>query len=319
MARRKAASVSPAAPSPRVCLSDFELPPRLRQGFFVPFVVSLQRQAETESDPERPSVAVEGRTILLNATGLELVRQVSPPEKRQHQKPAPVLPPAATCRITKEFAAIQLNQPQQRRERFARIHTRLAEWIITEASLFPRGYGSLPPFPDLLGWALGISDLNRGHWMNARLAESPHWQVLQRHAPSVATSLNKIRGLKEADISQTWGQLDGWFGVAAQERDEVIEEQQKQAQVEALRLLAAAGFDPRSCADVFLSASAASPDAAVVEAYEQARRTALDPRSGLPSRFLPAEQKLVIYPRSAQPGNGSSGAGSDAGPEGSNR
>jgi hypothetical protein len=298
-----------------VCLSGFELPPRLRQGFFVPFVVALQRQADPESDLERPSAALEGRTILLNARGLEWVRQVSPPGKRQQQEPAPVLPPAATCRIAQELAAVQLNHPQHRRERFARIHTRLAEWIITEASQFPRGYGSLPPFPDLLGWALGISDLNRGHWMNARLAESPHWQVLQRYAPSVATALKNIRGLKEADLSQTWGQIDGWFGVAAQERDEVIEAQQKQAQVEALRLLAAAGFDPRACADVFLSASAASPDAAVLEAYEQARRKALDPRSGLPSRFLPAEQKVMIYPRSARPGNGSSGAE----PEGSNR
>jgi hypothetical protein len=155
--------------------------------------------------------------------------------------------------------------------------------------------------------------------MNARLAESPHWQVLQRHAPSVATSLNNLRGLKEADISQTWGQVDGWFGVAAQERDEVIEEQQKQAQAEALRLLAAAGFDPRSCADVFLSASAASPDAAVLEVYEQARRKGLDSQPSLPRRFLPAEQKVVIYPRSARPGNGSSGAGSGAGPEGPTR
>ncbi len=302
-----------------VCLSGFELPPRPRQGFFVPFVASLQRQADPESDPERPSAAIEERTILLNATGLELVRQVSPPGKHQREEPAAVLPPAATCRIAQEFAAVQLGQPQQRRGSFDRIHTRLAERISKKASLFPKGYGSLPPFPDLLGWALGISGLNRGHWINARLAESPYWQVLQQHAPGVVTALKDLRGLNEAEFSQAWGQIEGWFGIAAQEREEVIKEQRNQAQAEAVRLMAAAGIDPRSCADVFVPACAAEPDAAVLKAYEQARSKAPDSGPSLPRRFLPAEQTVVIFPRSARPGNGSSGPDSQVSPPGKNR
>lgn len=346
-ARSEAASAPASAPSPSVCLSGFELPPRLRQGFFVPFVVSLQRQADLESDPERPSAAIEGRTILLNATGLELGRQVSPPGKRQQPEPAPVLPPEATCRIAQEFAAIQRNQPQERRESFERIHTKLAQRIHKVEGQSP---GS-PTFLEslafsaltmgqidrigggILGYVFSIPGRNQGQWINARLSESPHWQALQQHAPQVATALKELRKLPEGNaqcnilknpscpstLSDVWKQIDGWFGVAAQERDEVIEEQQKQAQAEALRLLAAAGIDPRACADVFLSVSALLPDRAVLEAYEQARRKGLDPRPGLPSRFLPAEQKVVIYPRSARPGNGSSGAGAQAAPAGTNR
>ncbi len=347
VARREAASATPKAPSASVCLSGFELPPRLRQGFFVPFVVSLQRQADPDSDPERPSAAIDERTILLNTTGLALVRQVSPAGKRQQAEPAPVLPPEATCRIAQEFAAIQLGQPGQRRESFARIHTLLAQRIHKVEGQSPGSptfletlafsaltMGQIDRFGGgILGYVFSIPGRNQGQWINARLSESPHWQALQLHAPQVATALKELRKLPEGNaqcnllkypscpstLSDVWKQIDGWFGVAAQERDEVIEEQQQQAQVEALRLLAAAGFDPRSCADVFVQASAAEPDPAVLEAYEQARRKGLDPRPGLPSRFLPAEQKVVIYPRSPRPGNGGSGAGSDAGPNGSNR
>jgi hypothetical protein len=135
----------------------------------------------------------------------------------------------------------------------------------------------------------------------------------------VVTALKDLRGLNEADISQTWGQIDGWFGVVAQEREEVIEEQRKQAQAEAVRLMADAGIDPRSCADVFLSASAAAPDVAVLKAHERARTKALESRPSLPRRFLPAEQMVVIFPRGALPGNGSSGTGSQAGPPGTSR
>jgi hypothetical protein len=293
VARSEAASASPTSPSPSVCLSGFELPPPLRQGFFVPFVVSLQRQADPESDPERPSAAFEGRTILLNASGLELVRQVSPPGKRQQHEPAPVLPPEAICRIAEEFAAIRLGQPPQRAESFDRIHAQLAERISKIRGEPPKGSSALgwlflPLVPFFAPYAITtyldeLPSRNRGDWINARLAESPHWQVLEQYAPVVATALKELRGLKEAEIIQTWGQIDGWFGVAAQERDEVIEEQRKQAQVEALRLLAPAGFDPRFCADVFRSASAALPDGALIEAYEQARRK----KGSIPSRVCP--------------------------------
>jgi hypothetical protein len=341
------ASSKPASPS-AVCLSGFELPPRLREGFFVPFVVSLQRQADPESDPERPSAALEERTILLNGTGFELVRQASPPGKRQQPEPVAVLPPAATCRIAQEFAAIQLGQPQKRGESFARIHTLLAERIHKVEGQSP---GSLTFLESLafsaltmgqidrvgggiLGYVFSIPGRNQGQWINARLAESPHWQVLEQHAPEAATALKALRRLPEgkvqcnmfklknpscpSSLSNVWNQIDGWFGIAAQEREEVIDEQQKQAQAEALRLLASAGIDPRSCADVFLSASAAEPDAAVLKAYEQARNKALDSSPSLPRRFLPAEQKVVIFPRSAQPGNGSFGPGPKDGPGGTN-
>jgi hypothetical protein len=337
-----AATTKPPSPS-AICLSGFELPPRPRQGFFVPFVVSLQGQGDPESDPERPSASIKGRTILLNATGLVLVRQALPPGKRRSGETEATLPPEATCRIAQEFAAVQLGQPQKQQESFDRIHTRLAERIHKVTGLPLRR----PSVLESLGWGVltfgystayqiegyieGIPDRNRGLWINARLAESPHWQVLQRHAPAVATSLKELRGLPEPNsflsyygffpstISDVWGLIDGWFGVAAQEREEVIEEQRIQAQAEALWLMAAAGFDPSSCANVFLSASAAQPGPAVLEAYEQARRKGLDPRPGLPRRFLPAEQKVVIFPRSALPGNGSSGAGSKHGPPGRNR
>lgn len=325
-----------------VCLSGFELPPRLRQGFFVPFVVSLQRQADPESDPERPSASIEERTILLNATGLELVRQLSPPGKRQQPEPAAVLPPAATCRVALEFAAVQLNQPGQRRESFARIHTLLAERIHKVEGQSP---GS-PTFAEslalsvltigqlerggggILGYIFSIPGRNQGHWINARLAESPHWHVLQRHAPAVATSLKGLRRLPEgqaqcnlsgqcpSSLSDVWKQIDGWFGIAAQERDEVIEQQQKQAQAEALRLLAAAGIDPRPCAGVFLPASDAQTDPALVQVYEQARRKAAVASPSLPHQFLPAEQKVVIFPRSAQPGLDSSSPGPSMEPGG---
>jgi hypothetical protein len=342
VARSEATAAAATTPTSSLCLRGFELPPLFQQGFFVPFVVVLQRQADPESDPERPSAAIEERTILLNASGLELVRQVSPPGKRQPEQPAAFLTPAATCRIAQEFAAVQLGQPQQRRERFERIHALLAERIHKAVSLTRPttaetvvGYLLMPFLPFLMiqypqSTVEMIHSRNMSRWINARLVESPHWRVLLRDAPTVAASLKELGGLpwsmdsvpvtgsyihSPSTISDVWVLIDAWFGVAAQERDEVIEEQQKQAQVEALRLLAAAGFDPRACTDVFLSASAASPDAAVLEVYEQARRKGLDQRSGLPSHFLPADQKVVIYPRGTRPGNGSSGADSGAGPE----
>ncbi len=336
--RTQAVAITPPPSESGVCLSGFELPPRLRQGFFVPFVVSLQHETNPESDPERPSAAIEERTILLNATGLVLVRQASPPGKRQGGEPAFALPPEATCRIAQEFAAVQLGQPQQRRERFDRIHTLLAERIHKVAGLSHRRdlvselYESLIRTYYIIPWISVIQGRNRGHWINARLTESPHWQVLQQHAPAVATALKELHGLADFDapqaipqqtsiswpltMSQAWGQIEGWFGVAAQEREEVIEEQRNQAQAEALRLLVAAGIDPRSCADVLVPASAAEPDAPLLKAYEQARRKGLDSRPSLPRRFLPAEQKVVIFPRSAQPGNGSPGPGPKDGPGG---
>lgn len=313
------ASSQPTAPS-AVCLSGFELPPGPRQGFFVPFVVSLQHEVDPESDPERPSAAVEERTILLNATGLALVRPAAPSGKRQGDEPAPTLPPGATCRIAAELAAVQLNQPQRRRESFDRIHTRLAERVSEAASLArPNqsieekiGSGLLLPFMPFLMAAYPISTVemihgrNMGHWINARLSESPHWRVLQRDAPLVATALKQLHGMNENRVSQAWGQSDGWFGIAAQEREEVIEAQRSEARAEALRLLAAAGIDPRSCADVFVPASAAEPDAAVMKLYEQARGHRLPSRPNLPRRFLPAEQKVVIYPKHERPSNGNS-------------
>jgi hypothetical protein len=93
VARTQVAAATQPASASAVCLSGFEMPPRLRQGFFVPFVASLQRQVDPESDPKRPSAAIEGHTILLNATGLELVRQGSAPGRRQGGEAAPALPP----------------------------------------------------------------------------------------------------------------------------------------------------------------------------------------------------------------------------------
>lgn len=72
---RAAATQQPPTP-PAICLSGFELPTRLRQGFFVPFVVALQRQADPDSDAQRPSAVIGERTIVLNATGLKLDRLV---------------------------------------------------------------------------------------------------------------------------------------------------------------------------------------------------------------------------------------------------
>jgi hypothetical protein len=349
VARTQAAATTQPLTESGICLSTFELPPRLRQGFFVPFVVSLQRQTDPESDPERASAAIEGRTILLNATRLELVWQASTPASRHGREAGPALLPEATCRIAQEFAAVQLGQPRQLRESFDRIHTLLADRIHKVAVLSHRGRSAIEwagegvmfmaklyyIIPAIGSSIDAIQGRNLGHWINARLAESPHWQVLQQHAPGVATALKELRGLVEFDvaqavpqqtsiswalsISQAWGQIDGWFGVAAQERDEVIEEQRKQAQAEAVRLMAAAGIDPRSCADVFLSVSAAEPDEAVLKAYEQARRKWPDSGPSLPRRFLPTEQKVVIFPRIALPDKGNSGAGSQSGPPGTNR
>jgi hypothetical protein len=184
------------------------------------------------------------------------------------------------------------------------------------------------PVQKAVDTAWKIPARNLGHWINARLAESPHWQVLQRHAPAVATALKELRGLPEGNpydwgssltMSQAWGEIDGWFGVAAQERDEVIEEQRKEAQAEAVRLMVAAGIDPRSCAAVFLQDSAAELDAAALKVYEQARRKALGSEPSLPRRFLPAEQKVLIFPKTALPANGSTGAGSQTGPPGTKR
>lgn len=335
-----AATTQPPSES-GICLSGFELPPRLRQGFFVPFVVSLQRQADPASDPERPSAAIEGHTILLNAKRLELIWQASTPATRHGREAGPVLPPEATCRIAQEFAAVQLGQPQQQQESFDRIHTQLAERISLVAGVANPRPSNLEkvitgilmismPLHTAVGTATRIPGRNLGRWINARLAESPHWQVLQQHAPAVVTALMELRSLPEGNpyyfgtetiFSKAWGHIDGWFGVAAQERDEVIEEQRKQAQAEAVRLMAAAGIDPRSCADVFLSTSAAEPDAAVLKAYEQARRKGPGSGPSLPRRFLPAEQKVVIFPGNAHPlpANGSSVRGSQAGPSGSKR
>lgn len=322
----EAAATKPPPSDSAVCLSGFKLPHRPQQGFFVPFVVSLQRQAHPESNPEQPSGVIEERTILLNATGLELVQQLAPPGKRQRREPAAVLPAAATCRIALEFAAVQLNQPRLRRESFDRIHTRLAERIKNMTGVAHKGwsflellafnavtFGYFIPY-EIIGYLEGIPGQNRGDWINARLSESPHWRVLQRDAPEVATALKELHGLNETAVSQTWGQIDAWFGVAAQEREEVIEGQRNQAQVEALRLLAAAGIDPRSCADVFVPASAVQPDAAVLKTYEQARGKGLDSWPRLPRRFLPAEQKMVIFPKNSQLGHGSSAPAPKADP-----
>lgn len=332
-----AATQQPSTPT-AVCLSGFELPSRTRQGFFVPFVVALQRQADPESDSQRPSAVIEERTILLNATGLKLVRLASPPGTRQRDDAVPTLPPAATCWIAQEFAAVQLNQPRQRRESFTHFHARLAERIhlvVGQTRKSPSLLESLAV--DILtvghargisGYVIGIPDRNLGKWTNARLAEAPHWQVLQHYAPAVATSLMELRGRPEPNsffsyygsfpstISDVWGLIDGWFGIAAQERQELIEKQRNQAQTEALRLLAGAGFDPRSCAGVFLPASDAQTDPALVQVYEQARRKAAGVSPRLPHQFLPAEQKVVIFPRSAQPGLGRSSPGPSMEPGG---
>jgi hypothetical protein len=208
-ARTQAAATQQQPIPPAVCLSGIELPSRPRQGFFVPFVVALQRQADPESDSQRPSAVIEERTILLNATGLKLVRLVSPPGTRQRDDAVPTLPPAATCWIAQEFAAVQLNQPRQRRESFTRLHARLAERIHQVVGQTPKSPSLLESLAvDILtvglargtsGYVLGIPDRNLGQWTNARLAESPHWQVLQRYAPAVATSLQELRGRPESN------------------------------------------------------------------------------------------------------------------------
>lgn len=318
--RPQAASSQQPSTSPAVCLSGFELPASLRKGFFVPFVVALQRQADPESDSQRPSAVIDERTILLNATGLKLVQLVSPPGTRQREDAVPTLPAAATCWIAQEFAAVQLNQARQRQESFTSLHARLAKRI-------HQAIGQTPKSPSLLkslaidiltaGYAgatldyfTDIPDRNLGRWINARLAESPHWQVLQRYAPEVATSLRELRGRPESNsfisyygsfpstISDAWGLFDSWFGIVAQEREELIEKQRNQAQAEALRLLAAAGFDPRSCSGVFLPAADAQTDPALLQMYEQARRKAAGVNPKLPRQFVPAEQKVVIFPSS---------------------
>lgn len=337
-ASRTQAAPSQQAPTPSsVCLSGFELPPRPRQGFFVPFVVALQRQADPESDALRPSAVIEERTIVLNATGLKLIPVVLPSGKRKQNDAGPGLPPTAICWIAQEFAAVQLNQLKQRRDGFTRIHARLAEHIHQVVSQTPQSPSLLESVAaDMLtvgqahgtaDYILGIPDRNLGNWINSRLAESPHWQVLERYAPAVAASLKELKGRPESNsflsyygsfpstISDAWGQFDGWIGLAAQEREELITMQHKQAQAEALRLLAAAGVDPRSCASVFSSTLDAQTDSALLQLYEQARsNAAISPK--LPHHFLPVEGKVVIFPRSAQPGLGSSSPGPSMQPGG---
>lgn len=321
--RAQAASSQPPPVPSAICLSVFELPPRPQQGFFVPFVVALQRQAEPESDAQRPSAVIEERTILLNATGLTLAPVALTSVKRKREDSGFALPATAICWIAQEFAAVQLNQLGQRRDGFTRIHARLAEHIHQVVSQTPKSPSLLASLAvDILtvgqargtaNYILNIPDRNLGHWTNARLAESPHWQVLARHAPAVATSLKELQGRPESNsflsnhgtfpstISDAWGLIDGGIGLAAQEREELITRQHHQAQAEALRLLAAAGFDPRSCAGVFSSTSDAQTDPALLQVYEQARRNAAGTSPRRSHHFLPAEQKVVIDPRSAQP------------------
>ena len=330
----------PSAPA-GICLNSLQLPPRLRQGFFVPFVASLQRQSDPEHDPEQLSAAIEGRTILLNASGLDPVPPPSPAGARPTPQPGASLQPAAVCRVAEAFAAVQLDQPRQRRESFDRIHARLAERIhrIRAPVKTGRSFVDVLAFHlattawwmyygvpyGVLGYIEGIHHRNLGRWVNARLAESPHWQVLQTQAPMVAAALTELRGLperaliapdgppqttvfasEETTFSQAWRRIDGWFGIAAQEREQLIQAQRLEAQAEARRRLAAAGLDPTVCAAVFLPPSAAlpeaaaEPEAAALSPVEQAGGQVLPAGPVLPHRFLPGGQAVMIFPRPAE-------------------
>lgn len=235
-----------------------------------------------------------------------MVPMVFPSGARQRDDAVPGLSATATCWIAQEFAAIQLNQVRWRRHSFTGIHARLADYIHQVVSQTHKSPSLLKSFAidiltigqarGILGYLFSIPGTNQGSWTNARLAESPHWQVLERYAPAVLSSLKELQGRPEwnsflndygsfthsvsflysvsfpATISDAWGLFDGWIGLAAQEREELITTQHNQAQAEALRLLAAAGFDPRSCASVFSSIADAQIDTALVQVYEQAKK-----------------------------------------------
>lgn len=340
--RRVAASAPGPGPGPAVCLSGFELPPRLREGFFVPFVVALQHQSVPDSDPQRRSAAIAERTILLNAalltrTDLALPSQTGAPATQRAPAPRFVLPAEATCRLAQEFAAVASGQPQRQQQRFEEIHNRLAARIHRVAVLAHRGH-TLEEVLDLpvqtlmrtyyvLPWIGALQARQQGRWVNARLRESPHWQVLERQAPAVAQALRDLGDLPDSgadlaqlqrygprvfSVRQAWGLFDGWFGVAAQEREALLEAERRQSQAEAMALMARAGIDPRACASVFVGVS--GPDQAVLRTYEATRRQTPVAGPLLPHRFLPAEQTVEIEPLPPRAVGGQPGAGAPVGP-----
>ncbi len=135
--------------------------------------------------------------------------------------------------------------------------------------------------------------------VSARLIGSPHWLVLQQRAPRVASALEGFTPLPEEELRKGWARFDTSFGMAAQDRKELVEAQRLAAQNAALDLLAAAGIDPRSCRSVFRPEPDGERIAAVLPVYERTRSSLQVTQRTLPRRFFPDDDKVVIYPPGA--------------------
>jgi hypothetical protein len=143
---------------------------------------------------------------------------------------------------------------------------------------------------------------NRANPLNQELQDSPHWLVLSRQAPGVAEAMGSFADLPEESLKKAWSNLDGAFAMAAQDRLEVVEKQQRAAQERALMLLADAGLDPRPCAALSPAAVAGARLAEAVATFERTRPDQAVATRSLPRRFLPDANTVVIFPAGTRAG-----------------
>lgn len=292
----------PSGPS-LACLRSRSLSSPMGGGFFVPFVMALQQQSDPFAADPPAALAVANRTLLLHLPTNPRTLLPAMPAARPGKSSAPEEgsePDATACLLARELAALQLGHPSQRAQAFEGIHNGLAA-TIAAASKGAHNVQSTKEFGLFLFSPLQMmlskaTSPNHANPLNQELQDSPHWLVLSRQAPGVAEAVGSFAALPEESLKKAWPGLDGAFAMAAQDRLEVVEKQQRTAQERAMLLLAEAGLDPRPSAAL---SPAAVERAQLVEAVARFERARTNPGLAartLPRRFQSDSNSVVIFP-----------------------
>lgn len=291
--RKGHAAPCPSPADSLACLRMRSLPSPVGGGFFVPFLMALLQQTDALAADPPAALALANRTLQLH---------LPPPllQTVQARSPEEATPDLTACLLARELTALQLGQPAQRARAFEGIHSELASRVAASArgahnvqSNKELGLFLFSPLQMALSKATSPSHTNP---LSQELLSSPHWLVLQRHAAPVAEAIGSFQTLPEEALKKAWPDLDGAFAMAAQDRLELVESQQRAAQEGALPLLAEAGLDPRPCAAYYQPAVVGARLDGATAIFERMRANPALAKRTLPRRFLPETNSVVIFP-----------------------
>lgn len=291
------------------CLNTLDMPPELVQSYFAGYILALVALERPSSDPESVSTTT---TAAAAAYGARADATILLNGNRVY--PRGGLSEADTaCLIARELAAIHLGQPGRRLQALRAVDVALAQRLqgpignaLSTQGKQDAGLFLLSPLQMLLSKATSPDAANP---QTATLRKSSSWRVLQRQAPELAAVIDQLGGLNEKLSQRTWRDIDGAIAFALHDRDEVVQKLRREAEAEALPLLARADLDPRPCVALFRSEGPAGAEDGLDKALAtatplfQAIRGRKHPATALPAlRFYPAEHRVEAVPSARTPG-----------------